>query len=104
MSNNTLASHVMSAAATGKDHSTSLVAGLVLLAAAAGAGIALEANSALFLMLAVVACVFTFMDFRFGVVLLILLMPFSNSTIFPHQLMGVTGLNPLNVLLFGTLA
>jgi len=38
------------------------------------------------------------------VVLLILLLPISRSTEFPHAMMGITGLNPLNLLLIGTLA
>jgi len=43
-------------------------------------------------------------DFRVGVVALILLMPISgSSTLFPHEMLGVVGLNPLNLLLAGTL-
>src|SRR2546430_7115809 len=39
-----------------------------------------------------------------SVVLLILLMPISgSSTLFPHEMFGVVGLNPLNLLLVGTL-
>jgi O-antigen ligase len=38
------------------------------------------------------------------VVCLIVLMPLSASTLFPHSMAGVTGLNPLNVLLLVTLA
>jgi O-antigen ligase len=34
---------------------------------------------------------------------LILLMPIAPSVIFPHAMFGITGLNPLNVLLVGTL-
>jgi hypothetical protein len=38
------------------------------------------------------------------VVLLILLMPISSSKLFPHEVLGLKGLNPLNLLLFATLA
>jgi O-antigen ligase len=54
---------------------------------------------------ALIGCAFVFVDFRIGVVGLILLMPLSgSSTLFPHELFGVEGLNPVNVLLLGTLA
>jgi O-antigen ligase len=43
------------------------------------------------------------LDFRVGVVLLILLMPISRSTVFPHALFGMTGANPLNLLMAATL-
>jgi O-antigen ligase len=46
---------------------------------------------------------FILYDFRIGVVLLILLMPISSSHFFPHAMFGITGLNPLNLLLIGTL-
>lgn len=80
------------------------IAGLLLLAVLCGLAIALAGESALFLTLALVGCIFTFIDFRVGVVLLILLVPIANSSVFPHQLFGITGLNPFNVLLMGTLA
>ncbi|HEX6003858.1 MAG TPA: O-antigen ligase family protein [Burkholderiales bacterium] len=59
--------------------------------------------SAFFVGLAVVACVLILVDFRVGVILLVLMMPISSSNIFPHAIGGITGLNPLNVLLAGTL-
>src|SRR5205807_2635723 len=53
---------------------------------------------------ALIACSLIVVDFRIGVVLLILLMPISgSSTLFPHEMFGVVGLNPLNLLLVGTL-
>ncbi|HEX8963284.1 MAG TPA: O-antigen ligase family protein [Rhodocyclaceae bacterium] len=48
------------------------------------------------------ACVFVMIDFRFGVACLILLMPLSASTVFPHSMAGITGLNPINLLMLGT--
>jgi O-antigen ligase len=42
-------------------------------------------------------------DFRLGVMALIVVFPISHTTLFPHELFGVTGLNPLNLLLVATL-
>jgi O-antigen ligase len=47
--------------------------------------------------------VFCLRDFRWGVVLLILIMPISSSFLFPHSMFGISGLNPLNLLLAATL-
>lgn len=58
--------------------------------------------NALFVGLALIACVFILHDFRIGVVLLIILMPLSYSQIFPRAIGGVVGLNPVNLLLIGT--
>lgn len=57
----------------------------------------------LYLCTALIGCAFVLLDFRIGVVLLVVLMPISASSIFPHSMMGITGLNPLNLLLVGTL-
>ena len=100
----TLTSKPMAAAPRNRTHSTGMIAGLALIAMLCGWGIAVGGNSALFLLLATVACIFIVMDFRFGVVLLIMMLPIANSSMFPHELLGVTGLNPFNVLLVGTLA
>jgi O-antigen ligase len=59
--------------------------------------------NALYLCVSLVGCVFILRDFRVGVVLLILLLPISRSYVFPHAMLGVTGLNPFNLLLVGTL-
>ena len=72
-------------------------------AAVSGIAVALIGIGALYLCLAVIGCAFILRDFRVGVVLLILLLPLSRSYIFPHAMLGVTGLNPLNLLLAGTL-
>ena len=54
--------------------------------------------------LSLLVCAFVLLDFRVGVVCLIVLMPLSASSMFPHSIGGITGLNPLNLLLIGTLA
>lgn len=78
--------------------------GLVLLSALGGLAIALAELNALFICISLLACIFIMLDFRIGVSLLIVLMPISASTLFPHSIAGITGLNPLNLLLIGTLA
>jgi len=75
---------------------------LSLLGAAWGFAVALGEEGALLLCVAAVACLFVLLDFRVGVVLLVLTMPFSASTVFPHQMFGITGLNPLNLVIAAT--
>lgn len=62
----------------------------------------LELN-ALFIAAGLILSAFILIDFRVGVVALILLLPISGTKIFPHQMLGITGLNPVNVLLLATL-
>ena len=79
-----------------------LVAGLVAMGALWGAFVAFQGPSAALVCLAAIVFVFTIRDFRVGVLVLILIMPISSSYMFPRAMFGVTGLNPLNVLLVGT--
>jgi O-Antigen ligase len=81
----------------------STLAGFALLGIVWGVVVAVAGLNALYLCISLIGCVFILLDFRIGVVLLIVLMPISRSTIFPHAMLGVTGLNPLNLLLIGTL-
>src|SRR5882762_7426107 len=83
--------------------SLSVVAGLVLFGAVWGSVVALAELNALYLCTALIGCAFILLDFRVGVVLLILLMPISSSKLFPHEMLGMKGLNPLNLLLLATL-
>ncbi len=78
-------------------------AGLVLLATFWGTVVAVAGLNALYLCAALIGCVFILRDFRIGVVLLIVLLPISTSYVFPRQMLGITGLNPFNLLLAGTL-
>lgn len=75
-----------------------------LLGAFFGLLVALAGLNALYLCISLIGCIFILRDFRIGVVLLILLLPISRSAVFPHEMLGIIGLNPLNLLLFGTLA
>lgn len=42
-------------------------------------------------------------NYRFGVWLLVFLLPISITTVFPHEIMGLTGLNPYNLIFLVTL-
>lgn len=77
--------------------------GLVAFAAASGVALAIGEWQALFVCLSVLACAAVLYDFRIGAVLLIALLPISASNVFPHELMGVKGLNPINLLVLATL-
>jgi O-antigen ligase len=83
-----------------------LLAGVALLACAVAAGysLAIHEVEALYIALAVVGSVAVMFDFRIGALLLIMLLPAADTTVMPHALMGVTGLNPINLLLAATLA
>jgi O-antigen ligase len=80
------------------------LAGLVGFGIACGIALAMGEIQALYVTLAALACIAILVDYRIGAVLLIVLMPVSSTNMFPHQLMGITGLNPINVLIAGTLA
>jgi hypothetical protein len=82
------------------------VAGLlaaVLFAVLWGVAVAMGDLAAFFLCASAIGFTAICFDFRIGVVLLIMVMPISASHVFPHAMFGITGLNPLNVLLMGTL-
>src|SRR5204863_8216760 len=69
-----------------------------------GAAVAYAAVGATLLAFSFIACLLCLRDFRVGVAVLIVIMPISSSTLFPHAMFGVTGLNPLNLLVVATLA
>jgi hypothetical protein len=76
--------------------------GLILFAFVWGAAVAYAAVGATLLVFSFIACIACLRDFRVGVAILILIMPISQSTIFPHAMFGMTGLNPLNLLIVAT--
>ncbi len=80
------------------------ITALVAFGAACGVALAMGEIQALYVSLAFIACIAVVVDYRIGAVLLILMMPVSATNLFPHQLMGVTGLNPVNVLIIATAA
>src|SRR5258708_22656151 len=69
----------------------SVFAGIAFLGALWGFVIAVAGPSALYLCVSLIGCAFILLDFRLGVVLLILLMPISGSYVFPHAMLGFTG-------------
>jgi hypothetical protein len=77
--------------------------GLALLGAFWGSAIGVASWAAVFLCVSLLGCVFILRDFRVGVVLLIFLLPLSRGYLFPREMLGITGLNPFNLLLVGTL-
>src|SRR6185295_2618958 len=80
-----------------------LIVLLGVLGLASGVVVAFAELNALYLAASLVGSVFILLDFRVGVVLLVLLLPVSRSYVFPHAMLGITGLNPFNLLLVGTL-
>jgi O-antigen ligase len=80
------------------------MAGLAAIGATAGIAIATGGPAALILAVVLLACCATLYDFRAGVALMIVIMPISQSYLFPHAMFGMTGLNPLNLLTLATLA
>jgi O-antigen ligase len=83
-------------------HRWHVPAALALVAAGMGGAIALADFNALYLGVSLIGCAFILYDFRVGVVLLIVLMPVSGSALFPHEILGIKGLNPFNLLLAAT--
>jgi O-antigen ligase len=80
-----------------------VLAAFTLLGLVWGAGVAVGGMGAALLCISLVACICCVIDFRVGVMLLIIMMPISSSVLFPHAMFGLTGLNPLNLLLVATL-
>ncbi len=79
------------------------LAGAAALGSVCGGTVALAGLNGLFLVLSLLTGALILRDFRIGVVLLVLLMPMSGSSVFPREMLGITGLNPFNLLLVATL-
>jgi O-antigen ligase len=79
------------------------IAGLVAVGALMGFGLVLGEIEAFYVSLAVIACIPVLYDFRIGAVLLVLMLPIESSTLIPHSIFGITGLNPVNAMLGATL-
>jgi len=72
--------------------------GLVL-----GASVGLLGVGGAVMAISILAAIFVVRDFRAGVGILVLIMPISQSAAFPHEMFGMTGANPLNLLVMTTL-
>jgi hypothetical protein len=79
------------------------IAGLVAFALAAGIGLAFGEVQALVASVSLIACLAVIADYRIGAALLIVVTPISASDLFPHAMFGITGLQPLNLILAATL-
>ena len=90
-------------AAASDSFTTLAVGALILLGAVGGVSLAMGELDAFFIALSVIGAGAVLYDFRFGAVLLVLLLPMSESTVFPHSILGLTGLNPMNLLVAATL-
>jgi len=77
--------------------------GMLALALGCGYALALGEVAGLYVGLSLVCAVAVLIDFRVGAVALLLMLPTSASALFPHGLMQITGLNPLNLLILATL-
>ena len=88
---------------TPKSREIALIVGLTFFGLAWGALVAIGGFGAALACVSMVACACCLLDFRTGVTLLIIMMPISSSVLFPHAMFGLTGLNPLNLLLIMTL-
>jgi O-antigen ligase len=78
-------------------------AALVAFAAASGAAIAFGEMGAFYATLSLAAAVAIMYDFRIGAVLLIVMVGMGATTLFPYSLMGIPGLNPINIIIAATL-
>ena len=79
-------------------------AGLAAFGVLCGMALALGELAAFYVSLSLVVAIAVLFDFRIGAFLLVLVVPFGATQFFPRNLFGLTGLNPLNLLLIATLA
>lgn len=68
-----------------------------------GYATAILEQNALYIAVGLLLSAFILIDFRVGAMALIIMMPISGSNIFPHELLGIKGLNPINFVLLSTL-
>ncbi len=78
---------------------------LAMLGLALGCGytLAMGEMAGLYVALSLVCAVAVLFDFRAGALLLLFMLPASASALFPHNLLGIKGLDPLNLLVLATL-
>jgi O-antigen ligase len=78
---------------------------MAMLALALGCGYTLAMGELVGLYVALsLLCGFAVLfDFRIGALLVLVMLPISASDLFPHGMLGITGLNPLNLLVLATI-
>ena len=77
--------------------------GLAAFGVVCGIALALGEMAAFYVTVSLITAMAVLFDFRIGAVLLILALPFGNTQYFPHNLFGLSGLNPINLLFAATL-
>lgn len=77
--------------------------GMLALALGCGYTLAMGELVGLYVALSLMCGVAILFDFRAGALLLLVMLPVSASDLFPHGMLGITGLNPLNLLLMATM-
>jgi len=82
-----------------------IVMAMAIVALALGCGYTLAMGElvGLYVALSLICGAAVLFDFRTGAVLLLVMLPISASNLFPHGMLGITGLNPLNLLLLATM-
>lgn len=79
------------------------IVALGLLAALMGAAIPIMGWLVPIVAIMIAFSLWVLLDFRAGVAFAIVLMPLSALAFFPHEMLGIRGLNPLNLILFLTI-
>jgi O-antigen ligase len=77
--------------------------GLVGFGVASGMAIAFGETAAFYITLSAILAAAILFDFRLGAVVLIVVLPLSQTNFFPHSMFGVPALNPFNILVLATL-
>lgn len=75
---------------------------VIFIATLLGAAIPILGLFAVFFTVFAAFSLWVFLDFRVGVALSMVFMPLSATVLFPHELAGIRGLNPLNLILIAT--
>ncbi len=87
----------------GKSGTTAGLIALLFLAAFFGAAVPLFGPLVPIVVVLAGLSLWVLLDFRAGVGCAVVLMPLSALTFFPHELLGIRGLNPLNLILILTI-
>jgi O-antigen ligase len=89
---------------TGSHSWVAVAVGMLALALGSGYALALGEMAGLYVALSLACAVAVLIDFRVGAVALLLMLPMAASALFPHNLLGIKGLDPLNLLVLAALA
>jgi len=88
----------------GGDKHWLFIAGVLGFAAVLGIAIGVLGGPLIALLSAILAAALvTLANYRVGIWFMVLLLPFSHTLLLPRQMFGITGLNPLNAIIAGTI-